>query len=166
MLTRVMAGRAEPPGADWPTATVAPTPPSWLLADVVYESAWTFPPLEEAVADARRKVVGACEEYGLAHLSDDAALLTSEVVTNAVRHASRPIDLHVGNHRGGVVVAVSDDSEVIPKIGELEQYAERGRGMRLVDALAVQWGIERGLSTGKTVWFHLATVAGNTATRH
>ena len=152
-----MAGRAEQPGSsEWATAVTAePTPPSWLLADVVYESGWQLPPLDETVATARHLVSRACETFGLADLADDAALLTSEVVTNAVRHASEPIGLQVGNHRGGVVVAVRDDSEVMPVIRKLERYGERGRGMHLVDALAVQWGIERDLSPGKTVWFHL-----------
>ena len=152
-----MAGRAEQPGSsEWSVATAAePTPPSWLLADVVYGSEWNLPPVEEAAATARRLVAGACSTFGMAELADDAALLTSELVTNAVRHASEPIELRVGNHRGGVVVAVTDDSDVMPMIPQLEQYGERGRGMRLVDALAVQWGIEKDPSPGKTVWFHL-----------
>jgi len=152
-----MAGRAEQPqSSEWSVATAAePTPPSWLLADVVYDSAWNLPPVEETAATARRLVATDCSTFGMAELADDAALLTSELVTNAVRHASEPIELHVGNHRGGVVVAVTDDSAVMPVIPQLEQYGERGRGIRLVDALAVQWGIERDASPGKTVWFHL-----------
>lgn len=157
MLNTVMAGRAEQPEAsDWSVATAAePIPPSWLLADVAYDSAWNLPPVEEAAATARRLVATACSTFGMAELADDAALLTSELVTNAVRHASEPIELHVGNHRGGVVVAVRDDSEVMPTIRQLEQYGERGRGMHLLDALAVQWGIEKDPCPGKTVWFHL-----------
>lgn len=136
-----------------------------MLAGVEYQSTWDLPPLEETVGAARRMVVDACESYGLAGLADDAALLTSEVVTNAVRHASEPIQVRTGRHRDGVVVAVRDDSEVMPVISHLERYAERGRGMHLVDALAVQWGIETDRSPGKTVWFHLVPLAGNARQR-
>lgn len=133
---------------------VEPTPP-WVLADATYLSSWELPPLDEAVPLARRLVTDACDRYAMGELADDAALLTSEVVTNAIRHAGAPVLLQFGPHRGGVVVAVSDDSELLPTIRSVEQFGERGRGMHLVDALAVEWGVERRSAGTKTVWFHL-----------
>lgn len=133
---------------------VEPTPP-WVLADARYLSSWELPPLDETVPLARRLVAEACRHYAMEELAGDAALLTSEVVTNAIRHAGAPVLLQFGPHRGGVVVAVSDDSEVPPVIRSVEPYGERGRGMHLVDALAVEWGVERRSAGTKTVWFHL-----------
>lgn len=86
---------------------------------------------------------------------DIVVLLTSELVTNAIRHGSGPIRLHVSWDDHGVRVGVADDSPQRPVLRARDRDAPNGRGLQLVDALASAWGAESE-ATGKTVWFHLA----------
>ena len=87
---------------------------------------------------------------------DDAALVLSELVGNAVRHADGP-SLQVRLRRSGEVlrIAVHDDSPgpaAAPRgVGE----DESGRGMHIVDALSSSWGWEP-RATGKVVWADVA----------
>ena len=87
---------------------------------------------------------------------DDAALVLSELVGNAVRHADGPC-LQVRLRRSGEVlrIAVHDDSPVPPLPREASWEDESGRGMHIVDALSASWGWEP-RSTGKVVWADVA----------
>ncbi|HLF41231.1 MAG TPA: ATP-binding protein [Acidimicrobiia bacterium] len=104
---------------------------------------------------ARRFVVEALSGWSCSHLSENAALLTSELVTNAVLHAHSEVDLRVTRTDGGVLIEVMDEdpSPVEPSPAPL--YATHGRGLVLVDALARDWGIEP-RTPGKSVWFELS----------
>ncbi|HEU5008873.1 MAG TPA: ATP-binding protein [Jatrophihabitantaceae bacterium] len=91
-------------------------------------------------------------------LLDDALILVSELVTNAVQHGRPKIMLRVRETPPGIGVYVSDGGSGRPEApsGEPDQYAVRGRGLRIVDALASDWGVEQvGSETGKVVWFEL-----------
>ena len=99
-------------------------------------------------------MVANAERLGLGELADDVVLLVSELVTNAVRHASAPIDLEIEVDRDEVVVAVRDGSEVPPLPREAGVEAEGGRGMLLVDLLTDEHGV-RPQPPGKTVWARL-----------
>jgi two-component sensor histidine kinase len=86
---------------------------------------------------------------------DDAgALLTSEIVTNAVRHAagilSMQIDLSLLD--GTIRVAVEDANSVPPVVQDRHPDAINGRGLQLVEALAARWG-STPTARGKSVWF-------------
>ncbi len=94
-------------------------------------------------------------------LVDDAQLLVSELVSNAVVHGRSTITLRVWSARYGMGVAVADTGVAIP-----EQAAERprrpqpgsvgGRGMAILDAVANSWGVvPTEPPPGKTVWFEL-----------
>ncbi|MGI8491231.1 MAG: ATP-binding protein [Acidimicrobiales bacterium] len=91
------------------------------------------------------------------------ALLTSEVVTNAVRHAATVIQLAVQlEDEGLVLVETVDDHPAVPMLRELHTDREDGRGMWMVERLAQRWGV-RPLPDGrKVVWFevHLALCGG------
>lgn len=84
---------------------------------------------------------------------DDAKLLVSELVTNAIRHARSPVQVTVRDHGGRLRVEVADES-VRPLVYR-EGLQEGGRGLLLLDALADRWGVDHH-SHGKTVWFELA----------
>jgi anti-sigma regulatory factor (Ser/Thr protein kinase) len=88
---------------------------------------------------------------------DDAVLLTSELVTNAVRHCAHTSTLRL-MRRGRMVRVEVDDDEQRPPVLQpsVEPDAERGRGLRLVDALSTSWGWQP-LGPGKRVWFELPT---------
>jgi len=92
-------------------------------------------------------------------LVDDAVLLTSELVTNAVVHAGTPVEVTCKLTGGGVEVVVSDGhpARLVPEPPENEHIpAERtsGRGLLLPAALASAWGVTYG-QTAKAVWFRI-----------
>jgi anti-sigma regulatory factor (Ser/Thr protein kinase) len=109
-----------------------------------------------ASADARHAVRDFCVSGSLAGVADDAELLTSEVVTNAVRHATSLITVLVVQRDAALVVSVNDDgdSDVHLAPGTPSTSEENGRGVFLVDTIASDWGVSRH-ADGKAVWFRL-----------
>lgn len=120
-------------------------------SDVAY---WFLDPEETAPGRARRFARRALARWGLEELSDSLELLVSEVVTNAVRYAERPVTLRL--LRTDVLrCEVGDDSPQLPRQRRARETDEGGRGLFLVNRLARRWGATR-LSSGKVVWFELA----------
>ncbi|KUN39652.1 serine/threonine protein phosphatase [Streptomyces longwoodensis] len=114
---------------------------------------WYLAPHPRTARQARSLTRRTLLRWGLDALVDTAELLVSEVVANAVRVASRPITLRL--LRGGVLrVEVADDSPQVPRMRHARLHDEGGRGLFLVDRLALGWGATR-VSTGKVVWFDL-----------
>ncbi|GAB7191703.1 hypothetical protein NUM3379_24110 [Kineococcus sp. NUM-3379] len=92
---------------------------------------------------------------------EEAKLLTTEVVTNAVAHGGPPITVRLTcDGTPGMLVAVSDGSPHVPVRREAAPEATSGRGIALVDLLSDAWGVEVG-DVGKTVWFHLPAAAAS-----
>jgi anti-sigma regulatory factor (Ser/Thr protein kinase) len=114
-----------------------------------------LPPGPTAAAEARRVVREAVAAWGVSADPYVAALLTSELVTNAIRHAAEPIRLFVTSSCGHLRVYVHDASSVwaVPAATPVE--AESGRGLLLVARLSTTWGCYRTVS-GKAVYFTLA----------
>jgi two-component sensor histidine kinase len=86
---------------------------------------------------------------------DDAGvLLTSEIVTNAIRHAAGILSLQIDLSMvdGTVRVSVEDPNSVPPVVQVSRLDAISGRGLQLVDALAARWG-STPTEQGKSVWF-------------
>nr|WP_285530383.1 SpoIIE family protein phosphatase [Streptomyces lavendulae] len=114
---------------------------------------WFLDPEETAPGRARRFARSALARWGLEELSDSLELLVSEVVTNAVRYAERPVTLRL--LRTDVLrCEVGDDSPQLPRQRRARDTDERGRGLFVVNQLARRWGATR-LSSGKVVWFEL-----------
>ncbi|WP_349239307.1 SpoIIE family protein phosphatase [Streptomyces sp. CC224B] len=119
-------------------------------SDVAY---WFLEPEDATPSRARRLARSALERWGLTDLNDAVELLVSEVVTNAVRYATRPITLRL--LRTDVLrCEVGDDVPQLPRLRQARATDEGGRGLYLVNRLARRWGATR-LSTGKVVWFEL-----------
>ncbi|MFI8926232.1 SpoIIE family protein phosphatase [Streptomyces sp. NPDC053474] len=119
-------------------------------SDVAY---WFLEPEDATPSRARRLARSALERWGLTDLNDAVELLVSEVVTNAVRYATRPITLRL--LRTDVLrCEVGDDVPQLPRLRQARATDEGGRGLYLVNKLARRWGATR-LSTGKVVWFEL-----------
>lgn len=103
---------------------------------------------------ARRFVAGALSESGLGEVGDLAALLVTELVTNAILHARSPVDLTVDLDPSRLRISVGDASDVIPTPRRHSLDAATGRGLQLVAELAQRWGAEP-TPAGKSVWFEL-----------
>jgi anti-sigma regulatory factor (Ser/Thr protein kinase) len=109
---------------------------------------------ERDVSQARQYVFDRCRASGLPMLCDDAALLASEVVTNALRHAGGAISVRAERDGETLVVQVLDPSPSEPVVLLPDPWSETGRGMSLVDAIAREWGVVPH-PAGKVVWFRL-----------
>jgi anti-sigma regulatory factor (Ser/Thr protein kinase) len=87
---------------------------------------------------------------------EDAMLLTSELVTNAVEHGRPTIVLRANFEPPCVTVDVADDGEGEPWIRPVVSRDQTGgRGMQIVDSLSTCWGITRHPDDGKSVWFQI-----------
>jgi anti-sigma regulatory factor (Ser/Thr protein kinase) len=87
-------------------------------------------------------------------LRADASLLTSEVVANAVLHASGPVTVEVVQKGDAYRIVVGDGSSTPPADKGYQRDDATGRGIQLLEHLAATWGCKR-TGTGKIVWFDL-----------
>ena len=131
-----------------------------------------FAAVAPSVSEARRFLLSllpdGCESAEAAEAADSAALILSELATNAVQHAGTDFEVAVDIAPDGrrLRVAVSDSAATFPAPQDADTEACDGRGLHIVRELADAWGIgvRRG-RLGKTVWFHLLLPAtGDTRT--
>lgn len=113
-------------------------------------------PVAGAVRFARDLATGACLSWDLPELIGPVSLVVSELVSNAVEHAGTIITLQVGRRDRYVHVAVRDGSREEPHLDPpADARVLKGRGLLLVDSLAVHWG-SLPSHEGKVVWATLA----------
>jgi hypothetical protein len=93
--------------------------------------------------------------------SQDIAVVVSELVTNAVRHAgpgpgaggpAGPVRLGLLQYRPWLLCAVADPSTATPVPRASGSLAETGRGLQMICALSDQWGYTKPSAAGKIVW--------------
>jgi anti-sigma regulatory factor (Ser/Thr protein kinase) len=125
---------------------------AWTL-DSSSERVWLLPPDPTAAGLARRHVEDICRGLPEADL-DTARLVATELVSNAVKHGTGSPALGIVRDGTAVLVYVEDESHESPFFVESTEVLEHGAGMRLVAALANEWGIApRGDGLpGKRVW--------------
>ena len=110
---------------------------------------------QAAAAEARSQVQAAIRAWDIPVDPTVAILLTSELVTNAIRHeAGETITLAITCSCGQLRVDVHDTSCFFPVLGDASVDEETGRGLMLVDTLAAKWGCYR-TPAGKAVYFTL-----------
>lgn len=121
---------------------------------------WVLPKQPTSPARARRRLASASARLPR-DLVDTALLLTSELVTNAVKYGGDHIVLTVRDEPELFRVEVYDDGPRTPHLVAGVKQAEGGRGLRLVEELAHEWGTARGRAghPGKSVWFTLRKTA-------
>lgn len=108
-----------------------------------------------APREARVAVAHFLSKAHLTQLTDDAQLLASELVTNAVRHARGPIEVRAYVRDGFLRLEVGDSAaDVAPTPRAADPDDESGRGMELIDKLSVRWGW-RVRGPVKVVWLDL-----------
>jgi anti-sigma regulatory factor (Ser/Thr protein kinase) len=109
-----------------------------------------------AAGEARSQVRSAIAAWDVSDDPAVAALLTSELVTNAISHqAGETIMLVLTCSWGQLRVDVHDTSWAMPELVDAPADAESGRGLMLVASLATDWGYYPTLA-GKAVYFTLA----------
>ncbi|MFD9795298.1 SpoIIE family protein phosphatase [Streptomyces sp. NPDC059070] len=137
---------------------------------ITARAAASFEPVGRSVATARAFVRDTLQGWGYADVVDDAVVLTSELVTNAVVHAGTAADVLCLRSEDGVRVEVADHypEREVPLSGSPSDIAapdrENGRGLLLCAAIASRWGVEY-TPTQKHVWFQLDLPARRVGTR-
>jgi anti-sigma regulatory factor (Ser/Thr protein kinase) len=119
-----------------------------------------LPPKADSVRTARDVTRNTLRRWGFASLGDDAALVVSELVTNAVRYAvcpngstgELPITLMLLRLPPYVLLAVADPSDSAPVPKEPDFISENGRGLHIVETCSRHWGWDRLENGGKAVW--------------
>jgi hypothetical protein len=115
---------------------------------------------------ARDFAVATVQRWGAAQRADDVAIVVSELVTNALRHAlpesgeiqpRRAVRLGLLQPGPCVLCAVADPSGTAPVAKEADVLAETGRGLHVVSALADLWGCTTPSGQGKAVWAMFST---------
>lgn len=137
---------------------------------ITARAAASFEPVGRSVATARSFVRDTLQGWGFADIVDDAVVLTSELVTNAVVHAGTAADVLCLRIDEGVRIEVADhypEREIPlqgPAINMGNPDREGGRGLQLCAALASRWGVDY-TPTQKLVWFQLDLPARPVGTR-
>ena len=118
----------------------------------------TLPSRPASFVEARRFVKDAAASAASRQVLDDAMLLTSELVTNAVRHAGHaaedPIEVTVAVDEHNLRVSVMDRGPGFDP-NELDARSDEGGwGLELVGTLSSRWGVDPG-ELGNDVWFEI-----------
>ncbi|MFE4334114.1 SpoIIE family protein phosphatase [Streptomyces sp. NPDC056831] len=119
-----------------------------LSADHVVS--WEVPADPAAVAGVRARTARLLRTWGLEELQMTTELIVSELVTNALRHATGPIRLRL-LRQSVLICEVSDASSTSPRLRHARTTDEGGRGLFLVAQLTRRWGT-RYTPEGKIIW--------------
>ena len=134
-------------------------PAGWACSPRIATRAFGLDP--GSVRAARDFTVSTLHRWGMAERSQDIAIVVSELLTNALRHAlpgpggtrpRQPIRLGLLQPESCVLCAVADPSKAAPAPRTPRSLAETGRGLHIVCALSDQWGCTTPSETGKVVW--------------
>jgi anti-sigma regulatory factor (Ser/Thr protein kinase) len=109
-----------------------------------------------ACSDGRRLVAEHLARWQVpAQVSGKAALLTSELIANAIQHGPPPLCLQISVDVDLVRVQMYDSEAVAPIVTRPDLNSVSGRGMWLIDTLATRWGFHQ-RPPGKEVWFEIS----------
>jgi anti-sigma regulatory factor (Ser/Thr protein kinase) len=146
-----------------PSATPGPGFGHWRLASTL-----EFGPLPSAVPCARLHAKHIFREWDLAHVAEDAELIVSELMTNALKAARplpdvQPITLQLQASHEYLMIQVWDALSAAPAPRPHAIDAETGRGLEIVALLSDRWGFYHPTGGGKVVWAALITGAAPSA---
>lgn len=117
----------------------------------------TLPSDPSSPAAARSFIRSTLHSWQAAHLAETAALLVSELVTNALRYDGPRFAVVASQDVRCVRIAVEDGSAPSGQVQvqHVDDTCESGRGMLLVEGLSDRWGVDRVPDHGKAVWAEL-----------
>ena len=122
---------------------------------------WThearFAPAPGSPAAARRFVSRHLVKHDLGHLVDDVRLVVSELVTNAALHGRSASVVKLELMPPCVRLSVHDNAGGLPLLRKASSGDLNGRGLQVVERFSTEWGVQRSLQGGKTVWASFLT---------
>ena len=119
--------------------------------DSVQRESCVLPRSSTAPGLARGFVSSTLSSWAVGDAFADVPLLASELVTNAVRHASGEVGLSILRARNRVRVDVFDGSSDLPVKVDPDAARDGGWGLHIVEQLASRWGLDT-FDGGKAVW--------------
>jgi DNA-binding NarL/FixJ family response regulator len=119
--------------------------PRWPRARV------SLPSDPRSPARARAFVRSTCRDWQCDSVADAAALVVSELVTNAVVHARTGSELRLSRVESSLLIGVTDAGGGSPDVFDAQTDDEHGRGLVLISALSTAWGVD-GDDDRKTIW--------------
>ncbi|MFC0865222.1 ATP-binding protein [Sphaerimonospora cavernae] len=127
-----------------------------------------FPGRAPSVSQSRSWARGLLAEVASKEVVDDALLLLSEIVTNAICHTDSGrepdgrVTVHLAIGNGSVRVEVIDGGSGMntPTVCEPTEDGDRGRGLWMVERISDAWGSHFDAEAGGAVWFEIAYGAG------
>ncbi len=123
------------------------------VLDAAHVATWEIPDDPASCGTARKDVDRQLSRWGLQEAAFTTELVVTELIANAIRHASGPIRLRLILDRT-LIIEVSDTSSTAPHLRRATAFDEGGRGLMLVAQLAERWGA-RHSADGKTIWAEL-----------
>lgn len=122
----------------------------------IEQSSWsreqTWPPDPISISHARHFLRETLDLWGLQAVGDAAAVVLSELATNAVVHARTDFTVRLApSGEQKLRLSVTDGSTHMPRRAR-NRHTTNGRGLLLIDALSTTWGAMLNGVEGKTVW--------------
>jgi serine phosphatase RsbU (regulator of sigma subunit)/PAS domain-containing protein/anti-sigma regulatory factor (Ser/Thr protein kinase) len=121
-------------------------------------ASWELDNEPTVVSLARHYAGDQLSAWGLDEAAFTTELMVSELVTNAIRYGSPPIQLRLIHHGTKLICEVYDSSGTTPHMRRARIFDEGGRGLLLVAQLAERWGTRHD-RVGKTVWAEQSVAA-------
>jgi CheY-like chemotaxis protein/anti-sigma regulatory factor (Ser/Thr protein kinase) len=106
---------------------------------------------DRAVGESRRLLTEQCRRWRCDDLAEDAAVVVSELVSNAIRHAESSSELRMRYASEVLRIELLDSSRTVPQLRDAHANDSGGRGLLLVAALSHAWGVDPH-ADGKVVW--------------
>jgi anti-sigma regulatory factor (Ser/Thr protein kinase) len=122
----------------------------------------TFPHEPESVPAARRFATGLLRGVSSDTL-ESVELMVSELATNCIRHTDSGFVLTVERADGDIRIEATDGAGGTPQMRSPEPTEPSGRGLKIIDMLSAEWGVEQHATEGKTVWFVVPDTASASA---
>jgi len=129
-----------------------------------HEADAQMPNRPDSASAARAFLARLLDGWGLSEeVINDAAMLTGELMANAVQHGSGVVTLKIKADNGRLHVGVHDDEEALAEADRTGTSDLGGSGLWIVESVARDWGTDVSAEdTGRTVWFELKSVRGPT----
>jgi anti-anti-sigma factor len=121
-------------------------------------------PVPTAARAVRAFVREVCDRWGLQELVEPAALVASELVTNAVIYAGTSAELRIELRGSRLYVSVHGQDPNLTRVLTAEEGTDRGLSLQIMDQAASTWGVRQDRAGGKTIWCALDLPAEHAAT--